>query len=80
MDIQARKMVLIEEFLRITDEAIITKVESLVKTEKEKRYERNLKPMSLKEFHAMIDQAKRDSDNGRVILHEDLKRKVKSWK
>jgi hypothetical protein len=80
MDIQTRKIVLIEEFLRITDETIITKVESLVKIEKEKRDESKLKPMSLKEFHEMIDQAKLDSYNGRVIMHEDLKKKVKSWR
>ena len=40
----------------------------------------NLKPMSINEFHEMIDQAKQDSDAGRVISHEELKKKVKTWK
>ena len=80
MNIQARKLVLIEEFLRISDETLITKLESFIKHEKKISHERNLKPMSIDEFHAMIDQAKQDSEAGRVISHEELKKKVKTWK
>ena len=80
MSIQARKLNLIEEFLRISDESIIEKLESLITTEKKKQYEKELKPMPLKEFHEMIDQAKQDKANGRVISHEELKERVKSWK
>ena len=36
--------------------------------------------MSINEFHEMIDQAKQDSEAGRVIAHEELKKKVKTWK
>ena len=80
MDIQARKLGLIEEFLRISDESLITKLESIIREEKKLSHERNLKPMSLNDFHEMIDQAKRDSDAGRVISHQELKKKVKTWK
>jgi hypothetical protein len=79
MDIQARKLNLIEEFIRITDESIIEKLEFLVRTEKKKLYERELKPMSLNEFHEMIDQARDDKANGRVVSHDDLKKRIKSW-
>lgn len=80
MNIQARKLDLIEEFLRINDEGLITKLESFIKQEKKISHERSLKPMSLNEFHETIDQAKRDSDSGRVISHLELKKKVKTWK
>jgi hypothetical protein len=79
MDIQARKLNLIEEFITITDESIIEKLEFLVRTEKKKLHERELKPMSLNEFHEMIDQARDDKTNGRVVSHDDLKTKIKSW-
>ncbi len=79
MDIQARKLVLIEEFLRISDESLISKLESFIKQEKNKSLERDLRPISLSEFHEMIDQAKSDRDAGRVISHQDLKQKVKTW-
>ena len=80
MNIEARKLELIEEFLRISDESIIEKLEALIRVEKQKRYERELTPMSVNEFHEMVDQAKLDKENGRVISHKDLKTKVKSWK
>lgn len=80
MNIQARKLVLIEEFLRISDESLITKLESFIKQEKKITHERNLKPMSMEEFHEMIDQAKSDSDAGRVISHQELIKKTKTWK
>lgn len=80
MNIQARKLILIEEFLRISDESLITKLESFIKQEKKVSHERKLNPMSLNEFHEMIDQAKRDSDAGLVISHQELKKMVKTWK
>ncbi len=80
MNIQARKLVLIEEFLRINDESVIAKLELFIKQEKKVSHERNLKPMLLNEFHEMLDQAKHDSEEGRVISHHELKKKIKSWK
>ena len=79
MDIQARKLNLIEEFIRISDESFIEKLESLIRIEKKKQRERELKPMSLNEFHEMIDQAKDDKAKGRVVSHEDIKKRIKSW-
>lgn len=80
MNIQARKLVLIEEFLRINDESLISKLESFIREEKKISRERNLRPMPLNEFHEMIDHAKKDSEEGRVISHQELKKKVKTWK
>ena len=80
MNIQARKLVLIEEFLRISDESLIAKLELFIREEKKTAHERNIKPMSIDEFHEMIDHAKQDSEAGRVISHADLKKKVKTWK
>jgi hypothetical protein len=80
MDLQVRKLNFIQEFLRITDENIISKLESLIKIEKKKQHESDFKPMEITEFYKMIDQAKTDSENGNVISQQDLKTKIKSWK
>lgn len=80
MTIQTRKLSLIEEFLKINDEEFISKVESLIKEEKNKRYESRQSPMTMDEFRGMIDEAKRDIEEGRVISHQDLKRKIQTWK
>jgi hypothetical protein len=39
-----------------------------------------LKPMSISDFHEMIEHAKQDREACRVISHKDLKKKVKVWK
>jgi len=80
MNIQSRKLVLIEEFLRISDEELISKLESFLKQEKKALHERNLKPMSLNEFQDLIEEAKQDFDAGRVTSHADLTMKVEKWK
>ncbi len=80
MNIQARKLELIEEFLRISDENLITKLESFIRQEKKISLESKLKPMTINEFHEMIDQAKKDSEEGRVISHQELRDKIKTWK
>jgi hypothetical protein len=80
MNIQARKLVLIEEFIRISDETLITKLESFLKKEKKIMHERVLKPMSVNEFHEMIEKAKQDSEDGKVISQQELKKKVKTWR
>ena len=80
MNIQARKLGLIEEFLQISDESLIIKLEDVIRKEKKMTYERNLKPMLIDEFHEMIDEAIHDSDAGRVISHQELSKKIKTWK
>jgi hypothetical protein len=80
MNLQARKLAIIEEFLRIADESFITKLELFIKQEKKTSHESNLNPMSLNQFLDMIGQAKQDSETGRVISHQELIKKAKTWK
>ena len=79
MTVEARKLHFIEEFLKITDENIITQMEAIMREEKLKHRKNTLQPMSMDEFRSMIDKAKKDADNGRVTSHESLKREVQSW-
>jgi len=53
---------------------------SFVTQEETKKELSKLKPISLSSFKKMIDLAKQDHEAGRVISHEDLKKKVKTWK
>ena len=39
-----------------------------------------MKPMTLKEFYAKIEASQKAYREGRIITHEDLKEKVKTWK
>jgi len=80
MDIQARKISLIQEFLRINSEELINKLDRFLHDEKKKYYEKELKPMSLDNFNDMIDKAEEDSVNGRVVEAKNLKKDIEKWK
>jgi len=79
MDLQSRKISFIEEFLRVQNEEIISGLEKYLKKKKNELFEKNLKPMSLKQFNKEIDQALDDSANGSLIAVNDLKDKVQKW-
>jgi hypothetical protein len=80
MDIQARKISIIQEFLRINSEELINKLDKFLHDEKKKIYEKELKPMSLDNFNDMIDKAEDDSVNGRVVEAKMLKKDIEKWK
>jgi hypothetical protein len=79
MDLQTRKLSFIQEFLRIQNEDIISGLEKMLKKRKSELYEKNLKPMSMEQFNADIDQSLEDSANNRVISARDLKEEIKKW-
>ncbi len=79
MDIQARKIHFVQEFLRLKNEALIEKFENILRSERQKSYEESLYPMSTDEFNEMIDSAEEDSKNGRLISSSDLKKEMDSW-
>ncbi|MFZ4740222.1 MAG: hypothetical protein ACOYLE_03575 [Bacteroidales bacterium] len=80
MNIQARKINLIQEFLRINSEELINKLDIFLHAEKSKIYEQELKPMSMDSFNATIDQSEDDAANGRVIDAKELKKDIEGWK
>ena len=79
MTVEARKLHFIEEFLKVTDENIISQMERLLRNEKREQQENSLKPMNMNEFKHIIDKAREDVERGRVISHENLKQEILSW-
>jgi len=80
-EVERRKLHLIEEFLNISNETIIAKIESLLREERLKFLEKQLKtPYSEKEFIEMIGSAENDAKEGKVISSKDLKKQMQSWK
>jgi len=80
MDIQARKINFIQEFLRIDSEELINKLDKFLHIEKSKIYEQELKPMSMDSFNAAIDQSEDDAANGRVVEAKELRKDIEGWK
>ncbi len=79
MNLEARKISFIQEFLRLQNEEIIIGLEKLLHKRKAELIDNDMKPMSLEKFNADINQSIEDSENGRFISASDLKAKAKKW-
>ncbi|MDO9257669.1 MAG: hypothetical protein Q7U54_19285 [Bacteroidales bacterium] len=79
MDLETRKITFVQEFLRLQNEEIVCGLEKLLRKKKKDLFEKKLTPMSVEQFNEEIDQAMDDSENGRVILAKELKKKMRKW-
>ncbi len=79
MDLQTRKLIFIQEFLRLQNEEIIFGLEKMLRKRKAELYKENLEPLSIEQFNAEIDQSLEDSAKDRVIRAKDLKEEIKKW-
>lgn len=79
MNLEARKITFIQEFLRLENEEIIIGLENLLRKGKTALIESNYKPMSEEQLNSEIDLAMEDSENGRMIKTTDLKAKIQKW-
>ncbi|VAW29315.1 hypothetical protein MNBD_BACTEROID07-528 [hydrothermal vent metagenome] len=72
MNIESRKLLFIQEFLRIKNKEIVIGLEKTLKLWKTKLHEKELKPMSLEQFNNEIDQALNDSREDNVVKATEL--------
>lgn len=80
MNIQARKLHFVQEFLRVADEELVGKLERLLRTERKKKLDKDLLPFTLKEFDEIIDKSEEDFTNGRETEARNLLNQIDSWK
>lgn len=80
MNLEARKLSFIQEFLRLQNEEIVSGLENLLRKRKIKLIENDFKPMSIEQFNSEIDQSLDDSKNDRLIKASDLKAKIQKWR
>ena len=80
MDLQARKITFVQEFLRLQNEEIVSGLEDLLRKKKAEQYEQKLQPMSTVQFNSEIDQAMVDSKEGRITSAAELRKKAKQWR
>jgi hypothetical protein len=80
MDIEARKLHFIQEFLRVSDDELVTKLERLLKMERKKKLEEEIRPMTLKKFNETIDKSEDDFANARVTEARNLLNQINTWK
>lgn len=74
MDLQARKIAFVQEFLKLSNEKKITQLEYVLRTNDE-----HVQPMSMEEFNERIDKSLLDSENDSITEVDDLLNEVKKW-
>ena len=79
MDLEARKISFVQEFLRLESEEIVTHLETILHKQKVELLEQEMKSMSIDQFNKEIDQSLDDAKNGRIISAKDLKSRIKKW-
>ena len=79
MDIEARKISFIQEFLRLQNEDIISSLENFLHKKKAELAEESISPMTEERFNNEINRAIDDAENGRIIKASVLKDKIKKW-
>ena len=79
MNLEARKIEFVQEFLKLQSEEVVSRLEKLLK--KEKTGSKNLvfEPMSIEMLNSRIDQSMDDSKNGRLIEADELKAHIDKW-
>ncbi len=80
MDLQTRKIHFVQEFLRTANSSIVEKFEKILRQERKKMFEDNLKPMSMDQYEQRLDKAIDDFTNKRVTSAKKLKQEIASWK
>lgn len=78
MDIQSRKIDFIQEFLKIQNEELISRLEKLMRSDKTKE-KTVFKPMSVEELNSRIDKSMVDSKNNRLTSSNDLVAEIEKW-
>jgi len=79
MDLQARKIEFVQEFLKVQSEEVISRLERILRKENKSSDKEDFNPMTIDEFNLRIDKSMEDSKNGRLIEASDLKAKIEKW-
>ena len=79
MDLQTRKLEFIKDFLKLTSEEAVIKLERLLKKQRQSDLERDLSPMTMEELNSRMDKSMEDSKNGRLTDSKQLKSEIDKW-
>ena len=71
-DIQTRKMLFVQEYLRINDEQIVDKLNDLLHKEKSKRLKIKLKTMTQGELEEKLNRSEKNIENGQVHSQNEV--------
>lgn len=71
-DIQSRKMLFMQEYLRLNDEQIIDKLSDLLHKEKSKMIKVKFKPITQDELEAKLNRSEKNIENGEIYSQREV--------
>jgi uncharacterized protein with von Willebrand factor type A (vWA) domain len=75
MEIEAKKIKLVQDILKLEDEALLTELEQLLKHKRFISHKDYFVPMSFEDLEGRFDKAVSDVDSGRYKRSEELLKK-----
>ncbi|PQJ72988.1 hypothetical protein [Polaribacter butkevichii] len=72
MNLEARKIEFVQEFLKLQSEDVISRLEKMLRKEKDNSEQRIFEPMSEAELNKRIDQSEADFKNNRFKSSSEL--------
>ena len=72
MNLEARKIEFVQEFLQVQSEELISRLEKLLRKENAISSQNDFKPMTVEEFDKRIDQSESDFKNNRFKNSSEL--------
>ena len=78
MDLQLRKLLFIEECIRLNNEKIIAKLESVLRKESRKAFKEKLKPMSWAALQERLDISEQDIQAGKIHTQKEVEAHFKN--
>lgn len=80
MDIQTTKIELAQKLLSETRESVLKKISELLSTSDEVvGYTVSGEPLTKADYNGRLEKAEQDIKAGRIISHEELKKRIKTW-
>jgi len=71
-DIQSRKMLFMQEYLRLNDEQIIDKLSDLLHKEKSKMLKVKFKPITQDELETKLNRSEKNIENGEIYSQSEV--------
>jgi hypothetical protein len=79
MNIEMRKLIFIQEFVKLQNEEVLICLENFLNKYKSSLSENDTSSMNLEKFKSEIEQSIADAKSGNVFKAKDLKLKIQQW-
>ncbi len=79
MDVQTRKLNVIQDILRYANSNILSEMEKILKIERAKQLEEEITPMTLNEYEERISTGIKEHKEGKITSAKSVKQDILKW-